>query len=390
VVGLVTLTAFFLLVGLGVLTAVIVIGFFLLGAVPLFGTAVAGLERRRLGWFGIAVPSLPASPASGATLWERIRTARREPTSGRELGYAVLLALLLWPVDAVVAFNAVLVPGVLLVSPILSVFDEIDVLVWQVDRPVEALPLALVGAPVLFVAAAYLMTVVAAAQASLAHILLSPSEALLAERVREIGRSRVRLIDVFQTERRRIERDLHDGVQQRLVALTMTLGSAELEISPGPALTLVQRAHREAEEALSDLRATVRGIHPHVLVDHGLAAAVHEVADRSSVPVRVDVELPGRLDPAIEAAAYFVVSEALTNVIRHSAAEGACVIGRVLGDRLVLTVTDDGVGGADPGSGTGLAGLVTRLEALDGTLSVTSPAGGPTEVRMESPCRIEG
>jgi len=389
VVGSFTLAAFFVLVGLGVLTAVVVVGFFLLGAVPLLGAAVAGLEQRRLGWLRVDVPSLPASPARGATLRQRIVAARREPTSGRELGYAVLLALLLWFVDAVVAFNAVFVPGALLVSPILAGFDRVDVLLWQVDRPVEALPLALIGAPVLFVVAAYLVTVVAAAQASLAQILLSPSEAMLAERVREIGRSRVRLVDAFETERRRIERDLHDGVQQRLVALTMTLGSAELETPPGPALALVERAHREAEEALADLRATVRGIHPQVLVDHGLVAAVHEVADRSPVPVRVDVELPGRLDPAIEAAAYFVVSEALTNVARHAEAAEARVTGRVLGDRLLLTVTDDGVGGADPGSGTGLAGLVTRLEALDGTLSVTSPSGGPTEVRMESPCRID-
>jgi len=206
--------------------------------------------------------------------------------------------------------------------------------------------------------------------------------------VRELGRSRVELVDAFETERRRIERDLHDGVQQRLVALTMTLGSAELEAPEGAALELVQKAHREAEEALEDLRATVRGIHPRVLVDHGLPAAVHEVADRAPVPVRVDLEVPDRLDGAVEAAAYFVVSEALTNVARHADATQASVAGQVRGGRLVLTVTDDGHGGARIESGTGLAGLVTRLEALDGSLSVTSPPGGPTVVRMESPCRI--
>jgi len=389
VVGLLTLAAFFVLVGLGVVTAIVVIGFFLLGAVPVLGAAVAGLERRRLRWLRIDVPALPRAPAPGASWWQRIRAVRQEPTSARELGYAVLLALLLWLVDAVVAFNAVFLPGALLVSPVLAGFDRVDVLVWQVDRPVEALPLALVGAPVLFVVAAYLVTVVAAAHASLARILLSPSEAVLAERVRELGRSRVRLVDAFEIERRRIERDLHDGVQQRLVALTMTLGSAELEATEGPALELVRRAHREAEAALADLRATVRGIHPHVLVDHGLVAAVHEVADRSPVPVRVDVELPGRLDAAVEAAAYFVVSEALNNVARHAHASEARVTGRVLGDRLLLTISDNGAGGADVGSGSGLAGLVTRLEALDGTLAVVSPPGGPTEIRMESPCRID-
>jgi signal transduction histidine kinase len=389
VVGLLTLLGFFALVGVGVLTAVVVVGFLLLGAVPLLGVAVGGLERRRLLLMRFDVPA-SARTTSGAPLRERIRAARQEPASWRELGYAVLLALVLWWVDAAIAFNAVVLPGLLLVSPLLAAFDRVDVLFWQFDRPVEALPLALVGAPLLFVATAYLATLAAAGHASLARILLSPSEAALAARVSQLAESRGRLVDAFETERRRIERDLHDGVQQRLVALTMTLGSAELEAPEGPTLALVQRAHRQAEEALAELRATVRGIHPRVLVDHGLAAAVHEVADRSPVPVRVDVDLPGRLDGAVEAAAYFVVSEALTNVARHARASHATVSGRVQDTRLVLSVTDDGVGGADVAAGSGLAGLVTRLEALDGTLSVTSPSGGPTEVRMESPCRVDG
>jgi signal transduction histidine kinase len=388
VLGLLTLLGFFALVGVGVLTAVVVVGFLLLGAVPLLGVAVGGLERRRLQLMRVDVPA-PARTAPGSPLRERIREARREPASWRELGYAVLLALVLWWVDAAVAFNAVVLPGLLLVSPVLAAFDRVDVLFWQFDRPAEALPLALLGAPALFVVTAYVATLVAAGHASLARILLSPSDAALAARVSQLAESRGRLVDAFETERRRIERDLHDGVQQRLVALTMTLGSAELEAPEGPTLALVQRAHREAEEALAELRATVRGIHPRVLVDHGLAAAVHEVADRSPVPVRVDVDLPGRLDGVVEAAAYFMVSEALTNVARHARASHATVSGRVLDGRLVLSVTDDGVGGADVAAGTGLAGLVTRLEALDGTLSVTSPSGGPTEVRMESPCRVD-
>jgi signal transduction histidine kinase len=388
-VGLLTLAGFLVLVGVGLVTAVVVVGFFVLGAVPLLGVAVGGLERRRLPLMRIGVPESVRETLAGASLRERIRVARQEPASWRELGYAVLLALVLWWVDALIAFNAVFLPGTLLVSPALAAYDRVDVLFWQIDRPVEALPVALVGGPVLLVVGAYLATVVAAAQASLARIVLSPSEAALAARVRELGRSRVRLVDAFETERRRIERDLHDGVQQRLVALTMTLGSAELEAPPGPALELVQRAHQQAEEALDELRSTVRGIHPRVLVDHGLVAAVHEVADRSPVPVRVDVDTAGRLDPAVEAAGYFVVSEALTNVAKHSGAARVTVTGRVLDGRLLLTVTDDGVGGADVAAGSGLAGLVTRLEALDGTLSVTSPRGGPTVVRMESPCRID-
>ena len=168
----------------------------------------------------------------------------------------------------------------------------------------------------------------------------------------------------------------------------MTLGSAELDVPEGPGLDLVRQAHRQAEEALDELRTTVRGIHPRVLVDHGLAAAVHEIADRSPVPVSVDIRLVERLPGPVETAAYFVVSEALTNVARHARARRAEVHGWRQGDRFVLTVHDDGVGGArvDRDAGTGLAGLAVRLDALGGELRVTSPEGGPTDVRMEAPC----
>ena len=233
---------------------------------------------------------------------------------------------------------------------------------------------------------AYVVTLAAVAQAALARLLLDPREAQLAAEVADLRRSRVDLVDAFETERRRIERDLHDGVQQRLVALTMTLGRAELDVPEGPGLAAVQAAHRQAEEALAELRGTIRGIHPQVLVDHGLAAAVHELADRADVPVTVDIRLPERLPPPVEQAAYFVVSEALTNVARHSGARRAGVHAWLRDDTFVLTVEDDGAGGATAaGAGTGLAGLGVRLEALGGTLRVTSPAGGPTEVRMECP-----
>lgn len=148
------------------------------------------------------------------------------------------------------------------------------------------------------------------------------------------------------------------------------------------------KAHSEAEAALADLREAVRGIHPRVLVDHGLEAAVREVADRSPLPVTVQLALPSRLPPPIEAAAYFVVSEALGNVAKHAQASSCGVTGRVERDQLIVTVTDDGIGGAKVGAGTGLTGLVTRLDALGGTLVVDSPPGGPTRLRMECPCRL--
>jgi signal transduction histidine kinase len=336
------------------------------------------LERRRLGL-------VQSRPASALTRRERRQARRRLPMSWPEVGYAFLLAVVLFPLDFLVLVFLVTVPVTLVLAPVLAETDDMVMLGWHVDPGAEAwlaTPIGLVLAGV----AAYALTLAAVAQAALARLLLDPREAQLVAEVANLRRSRVDLVDAFETERRRIERDLHDGVQQRLVALTMTLGRAELDVPDGPGLVAVQDAHRQAEEALADLRSTIRGIHPRVLVDHGLAAAVNELADRSPVPVSVDIRLAERLPPPVEQAAYFVVSEALTNVARHARARRAGVHGWVRDATFVLTVDDDGVGGATAvGSGTGLAGLAVRLDALGGTLRVTSPPGGPTEVRMECP-----
>ena len=336
------------------------------------------LERRRLGLVQTRTPS-------ALTRRERRQARRRLPMSWPEVGYAFLLAVVLFPLDFLLLVFLVTVPVAMVLAPALAETDDMTVLGWHVDPGWEAW-LAFVVGLALCVVAAYVGTLAAAAQAALARLLLDPREAQLAAEVADLRRSRVDLVDAFETERRRIERDLHDGVQQRLVALTMTLGRAELDVPDGPGLATVQDAHRQAEEALAELRGTIRGIHPRVLADHGLAAAVHELADRSSVPTTVDIRLPGRLPPPVEQAAYFVVSEALTNVARHSGARRAGVHAWRRDHTFVLTVEDDGTGGATAdGAGTGLAGLGVRLEALGGTLRVTSPPGGPTEVRMECP-----
>jgi signal transduction histidine kinase len=346
----------------------------LLCAARVFGA----LERRRLG----LVQHRPRSPL---TRQERRRARRRLSVSWPEVGYAFLLAVVLWPLDFVFLVFVVTVPVAMVLAPVLSQTDDMNVVGWHVDPGAESWLALLVGL-VLCAVAAYLITLAAVAQAALARLLLDPREAQLAAEVADLRRSRVDLVDAFETERRRIERDLHDGVQQRLVALTMTLGRAELDVAEGPGLTAVRDAHRQAEDALAELRGTIRGIHPRVLVDHGLAAAVHELADRSDVPVTVDIGLDERLPTPVEQAAYFVVSEALTNVARHAHARRAGVHGWLRDGTFVLTVDDDGSGGATAdGPGTGLAGLVVRLEALGGTLRVTSPPGGPTEVRMECP-----
>jgi len=342
------------------------------------GRQLGVLERRRLGLVQARTPS--------ALTWRERRQARRRlPMSWPEIGYAFLLAVVLFPLDFLLLVFLVTVPVTMLLAPALAETDDMMVLGWHVDPGWEAWLATLTGLA-LCVVAAYAVTLAAVAQAALARLLLDPREAQLAAEVAALRRSRVDLVDAFETERRRIERDLHDGVQQRLVALTMTLGRAELDVPEGAGLAAVRDAHRQAEEALAELRGTIRGIHPRVLVDHGLAAAVHELADRCDVPVSVDIRMTGRLSSPVEQAAYFVVSEALTNIARHAQARRAGVHAWLHDDTFVLTVEDDGAGGATAnGSGTGLAGLVVRLEALGGTLRVTSPPGGPTEVRMECP-----
>ncbi|MBL7498259.1 sensor domain-containing protein [Frankia sp. CNm7] len=387
-VGLGCLVVLALVVGLGVLTAVVVVGLLLLAGVPLFTAVIAAMERARL---RLVLPREAAGPrattraATRATTWERLRAGRRVPASWSEIGYSVLLASVLWLVDATVLLFAVAVPVVLLLAPVLVRDDRVEVSGWSIDSPGEAWFAAAGPGLVSLVVAAYVVTALACGQAALTRLLLDPPEARLTAAVAELRRSRAGLVGAFEAERRRIERDLHDGVQQRLVGLTMTLGQAELEAPDGPALDLVRAAHAQAEGALDDLRAAIRGIHPRVLSDHGLVAAIHEIADRSPVPVDADLLLPSRLPAPVEAAAYFVVSEALTNIARHAHARSARIHAWTFGDRLVLTVVDDGAGGADPAAGSGLAGLALRVEALDGTLSVASPAGGPTEVRMECP-----
>jgi signal transduction histidine kinase len=192
---------------------------------------------------------------------------------------------------------------------------------------------------------------------------------------------------VAATERRRIERDLHDGAQQRLVALAMDLGMAreKLASQPEAARALIDEAHDGAKRALAELRNLARGIHPAVLTDRGLDAAISALAARSPVPVEVDVQLHGRPPAAVESTAYFVVAEALANVAKHAAATHAEV--RVIrkDEWLLVEVCDDSVGGADPAGG-GLAGLADRVAAVDGRLAVASPQGGPTVVRAELPC----
>jgi signal transduction histidine kinase len=229
---------------------------------------------------------------------------------------------------------------------------------------------------------------VARVDTAAARAMLGPSRSeALSARVASLSRSRADIVAATDAERRRIERDLHDGAQQRLVSLAMNLGMARATLgdTPDPAGQAIASAHEEATQALAELREFVRGLHPAVLDDRGLDAALSGIAARAPLPVRVNVTVAARCSPVIEAIAYFVVSEALTNVAKHARAGRAEVTVDHVADRLRVAVTDDGRGGADADGG-GLRGLAQRAASVDGTFALHSPAGGPTTITVELPC----
>ena len=390
VTGAVLLVGLVAAVTAGGVLAVVLVGLPLLLLTALAGLPVAWLERHRLRlvdrerWYDPHVrPSAP-----GLRAW--LTTRLRERATWRELGHALLFAGLLWPVDALAVLLALVCPLSMAAAPLLLATAgdgrETKVLkVWTVTGWPAAFGVAVAGV-LLLALGGYALGVAAGARAGLARLLIAPREAELGVRVVELARSRARLVDAFEAERRRIERDLHDGAQQRLVALSMTLGLALLDAPPGPFADQLAKAQREVGEALAELREIVHGIHPRVLADHGLAAAVADAADRTAVPVDVSFRLPVRLPRSVEAAAYFVVREALANVDRHSGAGRAEVTGGHRDGLLFLEVRDDGRGGADATAGSGLTGLADRVSVLDGRLSLSSPPGGPTLLRVELPC----
>ena len=223
------------------------------------------------------------------------------------------------------------------------------------------------------------------------RVLLAPTRrAELSRRIVHLTETRADAVDAQAAELRRIERDLHDGAQARLVAMGMNLGAAEalLDEHPEAARTLLAEAREASAKALTELRGLVRGIHPPVLADRGLGDAVRAIALDSPLATQVTVELPGRLEPAVESAAYFAVCELLANAAKHSRAQRFWVDIRHEDGVLRISCTDDGVGGADLERGTGLRGIERRIGTFDGVMALTSPHGGPTAVTMEIPCEL--
>ncbi|EGD23697.1 sensor histidine kinase [Prescottella equi] len=309
---------------------------------------------------------------------------QRVPTV-RHVAY-VLAAAVSGGVAALLAVFAVVIVGVLLAAPLVVRDDRFDLGAWTVETVSGAWGLALCGVVVLA-----LLAVVAggwaAAEAQLARLLLGFDADPWRLEAARLETTRSALLDAEGSERALLESELHDRVQHRLVALSMSLGLAEAADADGPAGRLAADAHRQVDETLAELRAVLLGYSPRALIERGLAPALADLV--ADVPLDVDVRLDGlsdrRLPAPVEHMSYVLVSEALTNAVRHARARHVTVRGGRVGGTWVLTVADDGVGGAQLAAGRGLDRLRGRVGAVDGTLAVTSPVGGPTTIRMECP-----
>lgn len=309
-------------------------------------------EHRRMASVALGRP-VPSDrvPTAGLPLMQRIRAWALDPMTWREVAWALVAA----PLGFVLSLLVV----VLLVPVVTG-------MIWWFGAP-------------------HIMW----ARAALDHWFLTRGQfERLEQRVEVLTETRAASVDHAAAELRRIERDLHDGAQARLVALGMTLGLAE-QVAPDDPVTarrLLGEAREATTAALGDIRSVVRGIHPPVLADRGLAGAVEALALDMAVPVHVEADALPRLAAPVESAAWFSVAECLANVGKHAAAQRAWVRLELQGGVLVVQVGDDGRGGADPAAGTGLSGIARRLAALDGTMEVSSPVGGPTLITLEVPC----
>jgi signal transduction histidine kinase len=366
----------------------VLIGVPLLAATIRAVRSLAAVERRRAGrLLGDAVPQRYAEPSGSSRA--QLRTLARDPAAWRDLLWLVLHAV----AGTSLALCCLTVWLCAITAPVTLAWwvpdgASIDFFV-TIDSWTRVLAVPL---PVAAGSAALLLwagPVIAAAQAKAYRAMLAPSARdRLTARVEQLSTTRAAALDAHAAELRRIERDLHDGMQARLVAVAIQLGLAQRQRDTDPDIAnqLVERAHTGVEQTLTALREVVRTIYPPILADRGMAEAVRTLAAESPVPVRMSIGTLVRPPAAVESAAYFVAAEALTNVVKHSGATEITLILDQEGNRLVVDVTDNGRGAADPSNGTGLAGIADRAAALDGTLTLHSPTGGPTTLRVELPC----
>ena len=384
--GLAWLITLCVLLAVGVSTVIVTIGVPILAFALVLWRWGADTERQRAALvLGAPIPRPVRRAPATRRLLDRLIAPLRDGSTWRDLGYLLLfgpvgivsgaIVVALWSA----VFAALLVPALAGAAPDGSLLDEIGTL-GMVLAPVASVPIA--------VLAVLVTRVLAAGCAAVAESLLAADRSELTERISTLEASRSGAVESADARLRRIERDLHDGAQHRLAYIAMELGRAraKLETDPAAADALLAGAHDESKRAMRELRDLVRGIHPSVLSDRGLDAALSGLAERASVPVEIRGGVSERLPPAVETAAYYVVAETLTNVGRHSGARHAYVEVEREDGWLELRVGDDGHGGAERRPGSGLEGLAQRVEALDGSLQVTSPAGGPTTIFARLPC----
>ncbi|OYO09702.1 histidine kinase [Enemella evansiae] len=394
----IALIAFVLVVSialLGVGMSIVWAGLPILVLTVLIARVFAAAERRMIASVDGRPAAEPAYLAPEGGMVGRLLTPLRDPQSWLDVTW-VLVRFLLSIITFSVALTWLVGAAAIVLGPLSALVLDAVLPPGDYNPALRALALAdsiwadaalqgLVGL-IFLLTLPWVIRGLATAQVALARGLLSSR----AEHQREVGELRSSRAAVRQAETdqlRRLERDIHDGPQQRLVRLNMDLARARRMAATDPenAQIVLAGAMEQTQEALGELRMLSRGIAPPVLVDRGLAAAVGEAATRSLVPVQVEIDVP-RLPAHVETAAYFVVSEALANLNKHSGASQARVLAGVEDDWLFVTVIDDGVGGADPAKGHGLAGLAERLRGVDGRLEVDSPVGGPSMVQAVIPC----
>lgn len=383
-ISLVTILAF----GMG--TFVTLVGIPILVGALYFWVYCARLERLRVrALLGEEIPE-PYKPLPDDSWFQRFKVKATD----RQVWQDLIYMFLLFPIGIVqfiIAVVSISIPISFLSVPLWYRAASDDTVFF--NQQVNSLPYALfffaLGIPALLLLP-YILIGVGRAHAWFARHLLGTNLEELERRVDELTIRRSQALDSSVSDLRRIERDLHDGAQQRLVKLSMDLGMAKekLETDPEAARELINEAHEEAKRAMLEIRNLARGIHPAVLTDRGLDAAISALAASSTVPVTVNVTLPERPPDVVESTAYFIVAEALTNISRHSGATRASVNIRQAGSILRIEVMDNGSGGADASRGTGLRGMRDRAMAIDGTLSVESPPGGPTRILVELPCEL--
>jgi signal transduction histidine kinase len=353
--------------------------------------SLARIERERVGRrLGHPIPA-PYRPARGSR-WERSQAIARDPASWRDLAwlflhgttgaFAGIFAVALWPA---IVENITMPLWWWLLPP-----GTAGVLFWDLRTWSQALTLPFIQAALYLAILWWLVPLAARGQLWLAGSLLRPTErTLLTNRIEQLTETRAEALESHGAELRRIERDLHDGIQAQLVSVAVRLGLAEraLGVAPEDARPLLRDARSAIEDSLGNLRGIIRGIYPPILADRGLGGAIHALAGGQSIPVAVSIpdDLP-RPPAPVEAAAYFVIAESLTNVTKHSGAEHAEVTVETDGARLRIVVRDDGRGGADQDGGTGLRGIRRRVAALEGSTRVESPAEKGTTIEVVLPC----